>query len=131
MLRCAGGTQVHSGSVQPGGFPKKSWEGIIGSYIITLVVGYFLFEWIVGPVEKDLPLYEYIIAGSILFVLAVTGDLAGSLIKRGLAVKDSGSLLPGIGGIFDLIDSPHSRYLSVSASARCWVRLSEASSTDA
>ncbi len=86
--------------------PKKSWEGIIGSYIITLVAGYFLFEWIVGPVEKDLPLYGYTIVGSILFVLSVTGDLAGSLIKRGLAVKDSGSLLPGIGGIFDLIDSP-------------------------
>ena len=86
--------------------PKKSWEGIIGSYIITLVAGYFLYEWIAGPMEKDLPLYGYIIAGSILFVLAVTGDLAGSLIKRGLAVKDSGSLLPGIGGIFDLIDSP-------------------------
>ena len=86
--------------------PKKSWEGIIGSYVITLVAGYFLFEWIVGPMQKDMPLYGYIIAGSILFVLAVTGDLAGSLIKRGLAVKDSGSLLPGIGGIFDLIDSP-------------------------
>ena len=71
-----------------------------------MVAGYFLYEWIVGPVEKDLPLYAYIIMGSILFVLAVTGDLAGSLIKRGLAVKDSGSLLPGIGGIFDLIDSP-------------------------
>lgn len=86
--------------------PKKSWEGIIGSYIITLVAGYFLYEWIAGPVVKGGPFFAYIIAGSILFVLSVTGDLAGSLIKRGLAVKDSGSLLPGIGGIFDLIDSP-------------------------
>lgn len=82
--------------------PKKTWEGIIGSFILTLTAGWFLLIWLTGEDE----LLFYLIFAPILFVLAVAGDLAGSLIKRGLAVKDSGSLLPGIGGIFDLIDSP-------------------------
>ena len=90
--------------------PKKTWEGIIGSIIITLIVGAVLlpvlgiFHWD-EIVSVDF-LSVYIPLGLLLFFLSVWGDLAGSLIKRGIAVKDSGSLLPGIGGIFDLIDSP-------------------------
>lgn len=82
--------------------PKKSWEGIIGSFIITTILGVLLGLWMqsgFGPTR--LAIYS-----AVIFVVAVFGDLAGSLIKRGLGVKDSGSLLPGIGGIFDLIDSP-------------------------
>ena len=85
--------------------PKKTWEGIIGSFIITSVCGWYLlgmttFNFAITPVVFFCVLMPCI------FILSVAGDLAGSLIKRGLAVKDSGSLLPGIGGIFDLIDSP-------------------------
>ena len=90
--------------------PKKTWEGIIGSIIITLTVGALLLPVLVPSAEGALsePAFYavYIPAGLLLFFLSVWGDLAGSLIKRGIAVKDSGSLLPGIGGIFDLIDSP-------------------------
>ena len=90
--------------------PKKTWEGIIGSIIITLTVGALLLPVLVPSAEGVLsdPWFYvwYIPAGLLLFFLSVWGDLAGSLIKRGIAVKDSGSLLPGIGGIFDLIDSP-------------------------
>lgn len=90
--------------------PKKTWEGIIGSIIITLTVGLILlpvmniFPWEVVTSPDFLVIYVPI--ALLLFFISVWGDLAGSLIKRGLAVKDSGSLLPGIGGIFDLIDSP-------------------------
>ena len=90
--------------------PKKTWEGIIGSIIITLTVGAILLPalGLLTWEEISTPsfLFIYIPMGLLLFFLSVWGDLAGSLIKRGLAVKDSGSLLPGIGGIFDLIDSP-------------------------
>ena len=46
-----------------------------------------------------------IILGFLLAVLAVIGDLAESVVKRALHAKDSGNMLPGIGGSLDLIDS--------------------------
>ncbi len=88
--------------------PKKTWEGILGSFIITSAVSALLFSWMCdsAPVPFSNPYLFFLVLMPVIFVLSVVGDLAGSLVKRGLEVKDSGSLLPGIGGLFDLIDSP-------------------------
>lgn len=99
------GGKIFKRPFSPAVSPKKTWEGIIGSFIITSACGYGLLFMTNFP----FPLSEtafFCVLMPCIFIFSVAGDLAGSLIKRGLAVKDSGSLLPGIGGIFDLIDSP-------------------------
>lgn len=87
--------------------PKKTWEGFLGACVITVAAG-ILFKnlW-----SGSLPFGEWSMLKTGLFALflglvSVVGDLAGSVIKRALGVKDSGKILPGIGGVYDLIDSP-------------------------
>ncbi|MDA2965631.1 MAG: phosphatidate cytidylyltransferase [Actinomycetota bacterium] len=80
--------------------PKKSWEGLIGGAIASIVGGslifYYLFEvnWIVGAA-----------IGAMTVITATCGDLIESAIKRDLAIKDMSNLLPGHGGIMDRLDS--------------------------
>jgi phosphatidate cytidylyltransferase len=81
--------------------PKKTIEGLIGGItasIITALVIHFTFF-------KELPLLHAVIAGVILSVAGVIGDLAESMWKRSAAVKDSGTLIPGHGGFLDRFDS--------------------------
>lgn len=99
------GGKLFNRPFSPAVSPKKTWEGIIGSFILTSACAYALLPMTAFPFLLSAPAFFFILMPCI-FIFSVAGDLAGSLIKRGLAVKDSGSLLPGIGGIFDLIDSP-------------------------
>lgn len=81
--------------------PGKTWEGLIGGVILTLLVGGLLFPSV--PFSISLESWLFI---SVLTALAgVLGDLLESLMKRIAGVKDSGTLLPGHGGILDRIDS--------------------------
>ena len=80
--------------------PKKSWEGFAGSVLTCMGVGVlcvvFLLdgEWWVG-----------LVLGAVAAVAATLGDLAESLVKRDLGVKDMSTLLPGHGGLMDRLDS--------------------------
>jgi phosphatidate cytidylyltransferase len=85
--------------------PGKTWEGFGGALVFSLLVGAGLY----AAFPQHLAVlggWGHVVALSLLLsVLAVIGDLAESVVKRSLATKDSGAMLPGIGGALDLIDS--------------------------
>ncbi len=80
--------------------PKKSWEGLAGSAIAAMAGGALSVSLML-----DHPWWQGVVVGAVLTIVAVVGDLAESLIKRDLGVKDMGTLLPGHGGIMERLDS--------------------------
>ena len=80
--------------------PKKSWEGFGGSLVVQAVGGVLLFVFLLNGLW-----WQGLIAGVVLAVTAMAGDLAESAIKRDLGVKDMGAVLPGHGGAMDRLDS--------------------------
>ena len=84
--------------------PGKTWEGFVGAIVVSTGAS-VVFVHFLGSHMFGMNLQHAIILGVILSITAVLGDLIESLFKRECGVKDSGSVLPGIGGILDLLDS--------------------------
>lgn len=80
--------------------PKKSVEGAVGGFIFSVVFAVLSRYYL-----PTIPVLHLAILGCLLGILAQVGDLSESLIKRDCQVKDSANLIPGLGGILDLIDS--------------------------
>ena len=84
--------------------PKKTWEGFFGA-IAFAVLGSYGTLYLAGDRLHYLNAFHAGILGVLLGFAAIIGDLAESIIKRSTDTKDSGTMLPGIGGVLDLIDS--------------------------
>lgn len=85
--------------------PGKTWEGFVGALFFAQLAGCGLYALLPDQLSA-LHSWPHIVAlGFLLAILAVIGDLAESVLKRSLHAKDSGNMLPGIGGGLDLIDS--------------------------
>lgn len=80
--------------------PKKSWEGFAGS-VVAATAG----AAIALPLLLHTHWWYGAILGAVIALVAVGGDLAESLIKRDIGVKDMGTLVPGHGGVMDRLDS--------------------------
>jgi len=79
--------------------PKKTWEGAFANLVASLLVGFFFARWMGNDVLTML------VIAALANIAGQMGDLIESAYKRGAAVKDSGGLVPGHGGVFDRVDS--------------------------
>lgn len=80
--------------------PKKTWEGLIGGIITTTIVAL-----VIAPYLTPFATGKALLAGLLIAITGFIGDVTISAVKRDIGVKDTGSIIPGHGGIMDRIDS--------------------------
>ena len=80
--------------------PNKTWEGFVGGFITTTLLSMLIAPWL-----TPLTLVESIFGGMLIALAGFFGDVGISALKRDLGIKDSGTALPGHGGILDRVDS--------------------------
>jgi phosphatidate cytidylyltransferase len=98
------GSRIGRHQMMPHISPSKTWEGFFGSLLFSVAASCLLI-FIMPKTLAWLNFLHGTILGLLIGVAAVVGDLGESIVKRSTGVKDSGVLLPGIGGVLDLIDS--------------------------
>jgi phosphatidate cytidylyltransferase len=89
--------------------PKKSWEGAAGGVLLSVLTAWALYKifpsWNFYAMLGKEALWKVLVFGAVLAVASICGDLTESALKRKCGVKDSGHLIPGMGGPLDVLDS--------------------------
>lgn len=97
------GSKFGKTPLMPSVSPNKSVEGCVGAILFSTVLALIFRSFL--PESIDYPTAQVMLMGAFFGSLGQLGDLSESLIKRDCGVKDSGKLMPGLGGILDMIDS--------------------------
>jgi phosphatidate cytidylyltransferase len=93
------GKSIGKHALAPHLSPKKTWEGTIAGFLGSLAVAFAFARWL------NVPLVHLLGMAAVGNVAGQVGDLLESAYKRSAGIKDSGSLLPGHGGVLDRIDA--------------------------
>jgi phosphatidate cytidylyltransferase len=94
-----GGRAYGKRKLAPHVSPGKTWEGFAAGMLAAATVG------VAGALLFDVPFWTWLFLCELVALVSVVGDLTESMFKRHVGLKDSGSLLPGHGGVLDRIDS--------------------------
>ena len=88
--------------------PGKTWEGLAGGVVLAVIVAAAMAAASRAFLDEadHVPTWLGIVCGAVFALVGQCGDLTMSLFKRGAGIKDSSNVLPGLGGVLDVIDSP-------------------------
>lgn len=96
------GRSLGKNKLIPNVSPGKTWEGVAGAFVSTLIVSIVALNMLNIPSSQSI---IFIIVTQVTVLYSIVGDLSESMFKRMANIKDSGHILPGHGGILDRIDS--------------------------
>ena len=99
------GSTTGQSKIAPRVSPNKTYEGLIGGMLLSIVVPTLVLNRFPGVYPWSASMLDCFWLGIAIAAVAPIGDLAQSMIKRDMGVKDMGTLLPGHGGIFDRFDA--------------------------
>jgi phosphatidate cytidylyltransferase len=99
------GKRIGGARLAPKVSPGKTWSGTIAGFIGALAVAPLYRYGVFAPLEIPISLAQAVVIGAVVGVMGQVGDLAESLLKRAVGLKDSSGLIPGHGGVLDRLDS--------------------------
>jgi phosphatidate cytidylyltransferase len=101
----AAGNAIGGPKLAPVLSPNKTWAGAIGGFCAAVIAAVLLGGWVLPRVGLSLDAGRLVVVGAAVGLVAQVGDVAESLFKREVQVKDSSTLIPGHGGVLDRLDS--------------------------